>query len=250
MISAAIINGAPFSFSNQQDMVLKNVMLETMFEIDTLLLILRQPNTHQIRLATVRNNESLMDIAARTLGNFELWTDIVTLNGLIPPYVGPDPLPGIAGWGTKILLPTPGTALAPVGTLPSYNINFLGVDLYIGPINGPMPPWNGDFQVITGYPNLAWALGRRLQTVIGALIYHTNYGSRIPPEVGAIQTLASAQNINAYGQSAINSDPRVLSCISSTATIGELGFVIFQAAVQPRGFANAPVAVNEVLQPQ
>jgi phage baseplate assembly protein W len=113
-----------------------------------------------------------------------------------------------------------------------------------------MPPWNGDFQVITGYPNLAWALGRRIQTLLGALIYHSNYGSRIPPEVGAIQTLATAQNINAFGQSAINTDPRVASCISSTVTIGNSGLVVFSAIVQPRGFANAPINVNEVLQPQ
>jgi hypothetical protein len=243
---AHLITSAPFSESAQQSGVIRYAMIGMMNQISRFLLILRQPQTSQVNLTTLRNGETLMDVAARALGNFEEWTEIANLNGLFPPYVGPVAMPGIAAYGSQLLLPTPGTGIAATGASPSYEANFLGTDLYVGPINGVMPPWTGDFQIITGYKNLAWALGRRMQTTIGTLIYHSDYGSRIPPEVGQVQWQNTVGNIVAYGKSCLLSDPRVSSIVSASAS-GVSNTVRFSGTVQPKGFGASPVPVNEVI---
>jgi hypothetical protein len=224
-------------------------MLTIAAQIENFLLILRKPQTSQINLTTVLVGETLMDIAARTLGNFELWPQIAALNNLIPPYTGSVGGSGIAAWGSQIVLPNSNTAQSATGSEPSYLSNFLGVDMYVGPINGSMPPWAGDFQTIAGYANLAWAVGRRLQTTLGTLIYHSGYGSRIPPEVGNIQTNQTAARITAFGKSAILSDPRVQSVIQASSALLPLGEIAFQAKIQPAGFGTNPVLVNETISP-
>lgn len=244
---ADILNGASFTQQLQQQAVLRNTMLTFATKIAYLMLSLRKPQTGQISLTTLRNNETLMDVAARTTGNFENWQEIAALNGLSPPYVGAVSSSGVAGWGSQLVLPVPGTALSSTGSTPSYAANFLGIDLYVGPINGVMPPWNGDFQTIVGYANLAWALGRRLQTTQGSLIYHPAYGSRIPPEVGAVQTTQTAGHVTAYGKSALLSDPRVASVPSATTSIQANSLVAFNATVKPSGFETQNVTLNEVI---
>lgn len=246
---ADTLNGAGYSEQLQQMAVLRYAMLTTADKIAVLLLSLRQPLTSRINITTLRVDETLIDVAARALGNFELWPQIATLNGLKPPYVGAVASPGVAAFGTQLILPTPGTQISAIGTLPNYNTNFLGNDLYIGPINGSMPPWAGDFQIIGGYKNLAWALGRRIQTNLGSLMYHPAYGCRIPPEVGAVQSNVTIGHINAFGKSALQSDPRVASVISTTSSLGVNGAVQFVAQVQPGGFQTSTVGINEVIAP-
>lgn len=245
-ILARQMSGAPFLLQAQQSAVIRYAILNIAQQIAQFLLILRQPQTAQISLTTLYNNETLMDVAARTLNNFERWTDIATINGLSPPYVGPVALPGIAAWGSQLILPTTGTQLSATGGTPSYEANFLGTDVYVGPINGVMPPWTGDYQTITGYNNLSWALGRRLQTTLSTLIYHNNYGSRIPPEVGQVQGSVTAGNIVAYGKSALLSDGRVQAVLSASASGYPQG-IDFKATVQPGGFGSQETSVNEVI---
>lgn len=245
-ILAKQLSGAPFLLQSQQSSVIRYTMLSLAQQVAQFLLILRQPETSQIALATLYVGETLMDVAARTLNNFERWTEIAAINGLSPPYVGPVSLPGIAGWGSQLILPTTGTQLSAAGDTPSYEANFLGTDVYLGPINGVMPPWTGDYQTITGYSNLRWALGRRLQTTLSTLIYHNNYGCRIPPEVGQVQGSTTAGNIVAYGKSALLSDGRVQSVVSATASGYPQG-VDFKATVQPAGFGSQEAVVNEVI---
>jgi phage baseplate assembly protein W len=248
-IVGAILSSAPYLFANQQQAVIRNTMLTFASQIEVLLLTLRQPNFTQVNLTTLRVNETLLDVAARTTGNFEDWVQIANLNGLAPPYVGPNNAPGIAGWGSQLVLPTPGAQNAAIGTPPSYPNNFLGIDIYIGPINGVMPAWQGDFENIAGYANLSWALGRRIQTTQGTLMYHPNYGSRIPPQVGALQTNETAGHIAAYGKSALLSDPRVAQVPIATGQLQANGKIAFYASVQPSGFQNVGVPVNETISP-
>lgn len=250
LMEAYQISTAPFSLTIQQQEVIKFIILMMMQQIALLLTILRSPGTNPINIITVGVGQTLQDIAAIYLGNFELWPQIAILNNLQPPYIGPVSIPGqVIGWGQKLLLPVPGTNIAPVGDIPSYINNFLGIDLYIGPINGDMPPWTGDFQTINGYDNLRWALGRRLQTTFGTLIYHPSYGCRIPPEVGNVQTVNTGSLINSFGISALQSDPRVAKVISAITSLLPNFAVAFQASVQPSGYGTAPVQIDQVLQP-
>ena len=249
LMCAEVLNGAPYTEQLQQQAVLRYSMLTSADSVSLLMLSLRQPLTSRINLTTLNNDESLMDVAARALGNYELWPEIAALNGLLPPYVGTTKAPGIAIPGAQLILPAPGTSLSALGNNPSYTVNFLGNDLYIGPINGSMPPWTGDFQIIAGYSNLRISLGRRLQTTQGTLIFHPLYGSRIPPEVGAVQTNTTAGHINAFGKSALLADPRVQSVTEARTTLLPAGEVDFVASVQPAGFNTTPIALNEVISP-
>ncbi len=242
-----IISGAPWSSVNQQNMVLKNAMLSIAAQVATLITVLDRPVAKQQVASTIlRNNETLQDVAARTTGNSDDWVEIAALNGLIPPYVGSIGSPGVAPWGALLLLPTPGLRPSAVGGMPNYSRDFLGVDLYFGPINGVFP-WTGEFQTIAGYPNLLMALGRRIQTTQGTLVYHVNYGSRIPPEVGNVQTNKTAGHIASYGINALKSDPRVSKVQKASAVLLNNGLINFSATVQPGGFNNTPVSLNEVI---
>lgn len=244
-----LLSTPPYILAIQQSIVIRNAMLTSAFQIALFLLILRQPGTAQVNLTQLRQDENLMDVAARTLGNYELWTQIAQINNLFPPYVSSTPGSGVAIPGQQIVLPSPGSSTSSIGTAPSYETNFLGTDLDFGPINGSMPTWNGDFQIITGYKNLARALGRRLQTTLTALIYHRNYGSRIPPEVGAVQDTTTAGHIANYGKSAIRSDSRVASVLQAVATLVVPNEIDFRSTVQPAGAGTTSISVNEVIQP-
>lgn len=241
------VTSAPNTLAAQQDMLIRYLIITIIQQLNQFIMTTARPTSVPATQATVRINDSLMDIAARGLGNYELWTQIATLNNLQPPYIGPstNPASGIVGWGSSVSLPTPGATVS--GVTPNYLTNFLGVDLYFGPINGAMPTWTGDFQVIGGYNNLLWALGRRLQTNYGSLIYHNDYGCKIPPEIGQVQTPQTAAYIAAFGKSTLLSDPRVAAVPTATATLVSAEAIAFNSVVIPAGFGTTPVSVNEVI---
>lgn len=246
LADAMVLGSAPYSVANQQSGVIRYALISMLNSLEFLLVSLRQPATAVANLGTLYNNDTLLDFAARTTGNFANWRDVATANALQPPWTGPNGAP----YGGQLQIPVPGSPPPTPGVaFPTYAANVLGTDIYIGPINGDMPKWTGDFQLVTGYSNLAISLGRRLQTTLGTLIYHNDFGSRIPPEVGNVQDNATAQHIAAFGVSALSSDPRVGNIISATATIvpNGLGEVNFNALVQPIGQAVTGVQVNEVI---
>lgn len=247
-MAGSIYNAAPYSVVNQQSGVIRYALISTFNQLAFLLLSLRQPVTGVINLGTLNNNDTLLDFAARETGDFENWMGIASENALQPPWTGP----GAADYGSQLQIPVPGSAPPTPGVAqPTYAANVMGTDLYIGPINGVMPAWTGDFQLTTGYANLAISLGRRLQTTLGTLLYHSDFGSRIPPEVGNVQDSTTAGHIAAYGLSALLSDPRVLTVLTATATIkpGGLGEVDFNAVVQPIGQNAQAVSINQVISP-
>ena len=210
------------------------------------LLSLRQPTTGQVNLATLRVNDTLMDVASRSLGDFEQWSAIATLNGLTPPYPSPD---NKAQAGQQVFLPGTTGTVASGTPVASYAANVLGTDYDFGPINGTQPAWTGDYQLITGLLNYARSVGRRLQTPIGTLIYHVTYGSRIPGEVGAVQSIDEAARLAAFGESAVMSDPRTASVLSATAVLQPGFLASFTAVAQPIGPGQTPVQLNETISP-
>jgi hypothetical protein len=249
--AASITYSDPTSMAAQSLAVARYVTLTALQQLNVLLTTLRsQTNTAQPLLAKVRMNDNLMDIANRELGNFEAWRNIATLNGLVPPYIANTRSPGVAIPGDQLYLPAPnGPAVTQVGTPPSYLNNYLGVDLYLGPLNAPMIPWTGDFQVIAGYQNLAFSLGRRMQTSLDSLIYHPDFGSRIPPEVGSITDQSISGVLSAYTVSCLQSDPRVAQITKVDVQIqADTGFEI-TSTVLPNGLGQSEVTVNEVFGP-
>ncbi len=248
-VMAGMLGGTPGLFENQQAGVIRYTLASYMFQFAQVLMALRQPPPGLSSTAIIRNDENLMDVAARALGDFQQWQAIAQINGIMPPYFA-STVSGLAiPAGDALLLPS--DSFVSGQALPNYALNVLGADIYIGPINGIMPGWAGEFQNIIGNNNLSWALGRRLQTTLGTLIYHPEYGSRIPPEVGSVQSTFEAGRIAAFGKSALASDPRVVTVISAQCAIasGGMGLVSFSGAVQPIGPGTTPVLLNEVLSP-
>jgi len=239
----------PTSAASQQIMVLRYVLGTSLADLYTLLISLRDTTPAQIQLVTVRQNDTLMAIAARTLGDFERFTDIAKLNNLLPPYISNTPQAGCAVPGQQLYIPTAGAVT--VTTRPaSYTQNYLGIDLYYGPLNEDMLPWTGDFATISGYANLSFSLGRRLQTTLGSLIFHGDFGSRIPPEVGKVVVQATSGHLAAYAKSAILSDPRTYQVPVLNVTVQASYAISIEATVTPNGSVGSSAKVNEVLQPQ
>lgn len=245
--------------TNQQLNIARFVTCQTLDVFNVLLLKLRQYIPAALRVVTLRNSDTLVSLAARELGNFELWPSIAILNSLSPPYIAPigsAPIAGLAVPGQQLFIPTDAATAATTNQsvttqVPTYENNYLGIDLYLGPMSqAEMLPWTGDFTLISGYNNLQNALLRRLKTTLGSLVFHPQYGSRIPPEVGAVTTAAVSGYLKAYAEAAIVSDPRIYQVTSITATVNTADYgVQITATATPNGSENTSVSVNEVLQP-
>lgn len=246
LLDASSLGSNPSSLSAQQVGTIRFALRTQANNLALLLLALREHDVVQPQTAYLRNSESLMDLAARTTGDFENWTTLAAINQLRPPYPGPTN-PAVALSGKQLFLSGTGLLPDPDAQTPTYASNVLGTDWDFGPINGRQPTWLGDVQLITGLRNYARAIGRRLQTPLGSLIYHTGYGSRIPPEVGAVQSQDEAGRLLQYGRSAIAADPRTGSILSASGWV-QPGFVAgFSALVQPIGPGAEPVEVNETI---
>jgi hypothetical protein len=202
-------------------------------------------NLPQPITAKIQALESLMDFAARTTGNFENWTLIAAANNLQPPYTGTAPAPGIATPGTYLFLP-PYSSSSPIS---SYSDAYLGTDIDIGLPGSTLTTWVGDFSLISGLNNYIGALARRILTPLGALIYHSSYGSQLPPEVGNIATASEAMLLANYLRIALLQDPRTQSVNSIQAFPypAIFGAIVMNASVTPFGLSSTPF--NLVLQP-
>ena len=210
------------------------------------LLSLRRPQQTTLQLATLMSGDTLLDFAARNTGNFEDWQTVAQINNLTPPYPGPT---NLADAGHQLIVPQTGAAVIPGAPLPTYSANVLGIDVDFGPINGTMPTWTGDYNLIAGFPNFARAIGRRLQTPLGSLIYHSTFGCRIPAEIGAIQGITEAARLAAFGTSALLADPRTGEVRSASASVSGQSVGTFTGVVLPIGPNATPILVNETINP-
>jgi len=247
LLDASTLFSSPAYLVNQQGATLRFVLRSLAVQIAYFLLSLRAPFGATATTASLRRNETLMDLAARAAGGYESWAAVAAMNGVEPPWPGPTNQL-LAQSGTSLLLP--GSTLPSSGAaLPTYETNTLGVDYDFGPINGTQPAWVGDIPLIVGYANLRRALGRRLQTTLGTLIYHPDFGSRIPPEVGAVQGADEAPRLAAFGAGALSADPRVASVSSAAASVQPGFLATFSGVVIPIGPGASPVGIDATISP-
>lgn len=246
LLDAATLGSNPASSYNQQVGVIRYILGQQLLQLATTLVSIRNQLITFPQTAILRNTESLMDMANRVTGDFENWANIVQLNGLAPPFPGASN-PSLSLAGAPLFTSGRNATTNQSTRKQTYFNNVLGTDYDFGPINGIQPTWLGDITLITGYLNFARSIGRRLQTPLGSLIYHPDYGSSIPAEVGAVQTQDEATRITAYGKSAIAGDPRTGSIISAVTTILPGFFANFSAVVAPIGPEGQPTTINEVI---
>lgn len=251
---AGTLMSDPTSSAAQDTAVARYLVLQAITTLSISGTNLRSAPPVQVRLVTVRRGDTLMRIAARELGDFERFQEIASLNSLVPPYIGNTAQTGVALPGQQIYVPTTqGGASGPVQSnayqAPSYERAYLGVDIFYGPLDQDMQAWTGDLQTISGYDNLGFSLGRRIRTPVGALLFHQEFGSRVPGEIGNILTLSNgtATYLGAYATSCFLSDPRVAAVSSLTVSVQteKYGFGI-TADITPNGANTPATSVDEV----
>jgi phage baseplate assembly protein W len=152
--------------------------------------------------------DSLQAIAARNLGAASRWTELVTVNGLVFPFVdfsGPNGAPGSAYAGLRVLGATD-TLKLPLPVVPGV----VGVsDDPIGTDTPDAPGFIGDLQ--GGTDNMVASLMRRLSTPRGRIPWHPSYGSGLKARIGSPSTSDLILAAMADAQDTLTSDPRVLA---------------------------------------
>ena len=236
-MTGALISNEPTSATGQSANVLRYNLAQMIGKIDTLIAAFAEQGYQNVTVITAMQNDSLPNIANRALGNYALWPEIAALNSIPPPYT--------LTAGQQLFLPPSTNANGSVP--PNYLTNYLGVDLYYGPMGSDMLPWTGDFFLVSGYKNLEISLGRAIMTTQGTLLYHPTYGSRVPPEVGAIETANTATHLGAFANSAILADPRVNGILKWTVSMQPNNEIAYTSLVQPNGINASSVKLNLVL---
>ncbi len=166
------------------------------------------------RYVQIEVDDTLQSIAARELGDADLWRILISINGLSYPYISGDPtLIGdtVLGYGAQLIVPAP---TIQVSSAVDPNRVF-GVDVALQ--NGLLAADGADFACVGGNANLKQALQNRLDTPLGELLFHQAYGNGAHGikgvVVGPTANLLTAQ----YVKGALLADPRIDSVQNLTS---------------------------------
>jgi hypothetical protein len=212
---------------------------------------LNSPSQAQLAMNVIYANDTLMTFASRNMGDFSSWYSVALQNNLQPPFIASTQSQNVASPGSNLQIPTNVLSNPVLGQpnpnpITSYELQYLGTDIYLGNIGQEMPAWTGDFYIIYGYPNLAISIGRRMITPLGALIYEPAFGSSLPELIGNIQGLDTIGFVVAYAESSIKSDPRVASVANSSIGFNSSLKIAYSGDVIPNGQNANGVSINQI----
>lgn len=181
------------------------------------------------RLVKIRYGDTLHSIALRELGDADKWRDLITINGLVWPYITSDPTqagPKVMLAGGQIKVPAP-TSYATAADDPD---RVYGVDLDL--TSGRLSNSGADLATIGGEANLKQAYKNRLDTHPRELQFHHDYGCRVHELKGAKNTAIAAALGGDYVSGSLMDDPRTQAVPSTTVQI--LGDALaINATVEP-----------------
>lgn len=181
------------------------------------------------RIVEIQHGDTLQVIAARELGDASKWVDIVSVNGLRPPY-----LTGVAGEASASVKLYGQTLVVPAASTVPSSVNdadqLFGVDLDLS--GGALSVESGDLKLAGGRANLRQALVHHIVTDLQELLFHLRYGCGVRRLLGAVAGPASGLLAAEYVRTAIRMDTRVAAVISTTAdVVGDQ--VVVTARIQP-----------------
>jgi phage baseplate assembly protein W len=178
------------------------------------------------RFVQTEHGDTLQKVAARYLGDASLWTEIIVLNQMVPPYLTDDPSAATAGVflnGSYITIP----ASAP-GASTSDPAAVFGRDILL--TGGVLTVVNGDLALVDGVDNLNQALQNLLQTDQGELLFHQDYGTLIRMLIGTKNGPTAALLAAEYAKDPIAADPRISDVSGATGIpVGDGLQVVVQA---------------------
>lgn len=172
------------------------------------------------RRADTRTGDTLQRVAARELGDAARWVELVSINRLLPPYLT-DNLGEVSARvllaGGYILVPDLGAGAA-TSVSDVDDAKTFGTDIAL--VNGKLlADENGDLATVAGSANLAQALRLRLNTDLGELVFHTDYGNGALALKGKGARAGHAQLAAALVKRCVGADPRISSTRDVTATL-------------------------------
>lgn len=236
--------------------------------------VLAYTGTQQYQIA---KGDTLVNLAARFLGDARLWQYLATINGLKPPFVDSQAsavlagaesgLSGSVGLGTTILIPNfadppenqPLLPVLGVGPEDSADVHLLGRDLLLqGVVNTTQYAQIGssgsvydlvidtergsiDVKVVAGIPNYAQAAVTSMITERGSDTLYQGVG--IAPIVSLNMTTIDLETARFRIQQALASDARISGVQGVQFTTAEDDTLVVDVIVALRGFAQ-PTSVK------
>lgn len=191
------------------------------------------------RFVQIQQNDTLQVIAARALNDASKWADLVTINGLVYPYLTGDATqagPTVLLYGQFIIVPSAAVQSAG-GTDPT---DIFGTDIQVYDAGDPVIV-NGDLATVTGIANLSQALRDRIATELRELIFHLPYGCGVRATLGQGNGPTTGLLGAQYVKTACAMDPRIAAVGTASVTVAGDTTVV-TATVQP--IVGPPIDIN------
>jgi hypothetical protein len=182
--------------------------------------------------------DTLQTFAARVLSDTAQWPVLISMNGLIPPYLTDDPdsvVPGVVLNGSFLMIP------AATQSTSTDADDVFKTDALLNSDGTLNVTEFGDIGTVSGVANLTQALENALDTDQGELIYHLGYGYRGRLLLGAKNGPTAGLLAARYAKQTVAADSRIAQVDDSTATV--IGDVI-ATVVQAETIAGTKVPIN------
>lgn len=169
------------------------------------------------RFIEIRQGDTLQRIAQRELGDAKLWTVLIAINDLAPPYLTGDLLeagPKVKLYGQSLLVPAVASQTSSADD--PDRVFLADLDLANGLLSADE---NGDLRVVSGVANLRQAYAHRIATPLQELLFHPTYGCGVHRLKGQAGSPGTATLAAQYVRSALLADPRTQKVESTKATV-------------------------------
>lgn len=190
----------------------------------------------------ISDGDTLQSIAQMVLGNANQWYDIATYNNLVYPYISDIPQNNVATIGDTIIIPISNDtnydmSADSLSDTQKSNLSayVLGKDLSLIDDTSAiesrgttdeiisLESSGKDLSIVTGYDNLVQALLVRLNTPVGSLLLHPEYGNNFSDILGQSNTLSNINKLKVGIEQTLRKDSRVSDVkISSTELDGDI----------------------------